>query len=93
MDLGSVESAESVIRMRGDVSVLVAGTARVPGAGIGQRVIRAAKDRLIAGVIPHVTASTRIPVPGLIGALLGPIFAAVYGRNLDPGNPEPHSRA
>jgi hypothetical protein len=48
-------------------SVLVAGTARGPGAGIGQRAIRAAKDRLIAGVIPRVPASTRIPVAGRVG--------------------------
>ena len=43
-------------------SGFVAGTARGPGAGIGQGANRAAKDRFNCLCIPHVPASTRIPV-------------------------------
>jgi hypothetical protein len=70
-------------------SGLVAGTARGPGAGIGQRAIRAAKDRLFACGIPHVPASTRIPIPfraasrALMPRCLGVLSGSSTCRQMD----------
>jgi hypothetical protein len=77
-----VESAERVTRGRRDVLGTCSRDARRTGARIGQRAIRAAKDRLIAGVIPHLPASTRVPVAGRVRPACWRIFAAVF-RELD----------
>src|SRR5918995_2043354 len=61
----------AVVRSSSLSAVLVAETARRPGAGVDPDAVRSAQRRLVTGVVPHIPAAAPVPMGSGIRALAG----------------------